>query len=247
MTQEQQALNGVAPLTNVAKISTLVERLKERTYSLPGMGVFYGPAGFGKSYGATWAATKFQAIFVQAMSCTTPSTLCQSILEEMGLRPERGIPKMVRQIQQGLLDLDVPLIIDEVDHLMTRAKIELIRDIYEGSQAPIVLIGEELLPQKLTSWERVHSRVLSWEAAEPGTVSDVRHLIPYYAAGVEIDAELQKRLLTGSRGSIRRICVNLERVRELALTKGLDRVGVEDWGNRSFFDGSTPAPRRGLA
>ena len=36
--------------------------------------------------------------------------------------------------------------------------------------AAIVLIGEELLPQKLQAWERFHGRILDWVAAEPGSI-----------------------------------------------------------------------------
>ena len=56
-----------------------------------------------------------------------------------------------------------PLILDEADYLVAKAgMVELVRDIYEGSQSPIMLVGEEMLPNKLKKYERFHGRVLNW-------------------------------------------------------------------------------------
>ena len=47
-----------------------------------------------------------------------------------------------------------PLILDEADYLVAKAgMVELVRDIYEGSQSPIMLVGEEMLPNKLKKYE----------------------------------------------------------------------------------------------
>jgi DNA transposition AAA+ family ATPase len=97
------------------------------------------------------------------------------VLGEMSLRPKATVGDMVDQIAQHLAILDVPLIIDEADHLVARRMIEIVRDIYEGSQAPVILIGEELLPQKLREWERVHGRMLDWVAAQAADLADLNH------------------------------------------------------------------------
>lgn len=248
MTDHDRNNNGVAPLRNVAALATLIERLHGRDPGLPGMGVFFGPAGWGKSYAAIYATNRFQAITVQVKSVTTRKDLCLMILSEMGITPRRvSLSALVDQISEQLAITDVPLIIDEVDHLMTRQKIELVRDIYEGSGGTVVLIGEEQLPQKLKQWERVHGRIRSWVPAEPGTLEDVRVLSKYYAAGITFDEDFYTRLLRGSGQSIRRICANLATAKEAALIKGVTKFGVDDWGSKSFFDGQAPAPRRGVS
>lgn len=247
MTQEQNNFNGVAPLANVAALAALIKRLQTRAYTLPGMGVFYGPAGFGKSFAATYSTIKYNAVTVQVKSAWTRKKLCEAICSEMGLQPARSIGDMVEQISEQLAMTDRPLIIDEVDHLMTRQKIELVRDIYEGSQAPIVLIGEELLPQKLKEWERVHGRILSWVGAEPASLSDVGHLAAIYAPSVNATEELKRLVLRNSKGSIRRVSVNLALVQERALVKGVDTFEASDLVNLSFYTGEAPAPRRGIA
>jgi hypothetical protein len=108
----------------------------------------------------------------------------------------------------------------------------------------VILIGEELLPQKLRAWERVHGRILDWVAAQPADITDVGHLTKIYARDIKVSAELQAKVLATSFGSIRRICVNLDRIREFAAIKGLKAVSVDDWGNQAFFTGTAPEVRK---
>jgi hypothetical protein len=106
------------------------------------------------------------------------------------------------------------------------------------------LIGEEELPTKLLKWERVHGRMLDWVAAQPAELSDVNQLAPIYASGIQIGEDLKSRLLDQSGRSIRRVSINLAHVRETAVTLGLSRMGMGDWGARPFFRGEAPPPRR---
>lgn len=247
MTEERQLYNSVAPLRNVAALVALVDRVQNRAHGLPGMACFYGPSGFGKSTSAVYAENKFRAYQVQVKSAWTAKKFCDAVLSEMGVRPSRTIADMVDQISQHLALTGVPLLIDEADHLVARRMIELVRDIYEGSQAPVILIGEELLPQKLLQWERVHGRMLDWVAAEPATMDDVDKLAPIYAPGLRIEQPLGAAILKHSNKSIRRISVNIAKVAEWAQMAGRDQMGLDDFDPRQFFTGDAPTPRRNVA
>ena len=236
--------NSVAPLRNVAALVALIDRIQSRAPNLDGMGTFYGPSGFGKSTAAIYATNKFHAVTVQVKSVWTNKKLCQAILAELAVPPAKTIGDMLDQISAHLAMTDRPLIIDEADHLVRRNMIEIVRDIYEGSQAPVILIGEELLPQKLKAWERVHGRMLDWVPAQPGELGDVGHLARIYAPDIEITPALRKKLLEGSMHSIRRICVNLDRLREFAKIEGLRTVDVDHWGQRGFDSGAAPEIRK---
>lgn len=244
MTQKPHTGNGRAVLKNVSRLVTLVKRAQNRNIDLPGMGVFYGPAGFGKTYASLQCATTFQAVVVQVKSVWTAKTLCQAILAEIGVKAQPTIAQMLNQICDHLAQIDVPLIIDEADFLVQRKMIELVRDIYEGSGAPVILIGNEQLPQLLQKWERFHSRIMSWVEAEPGDIADARQLIPYYAPGLTIETALLEKLVAASQGSIRRICTNLDMLREYAGVNDLDRIGLDDWKGQRFNTGEPPAIRR---
>lgn len=244
MAEEQRLYNSVAPLRNVAALTALIDRVQNRAIGLPGMACFYGWSGFGKSTAAIYAANKFQAVLVQCKSAWTKKSVCSAILAELGLPAKGNTADMVDRIAAQLAVQGVPLIIDEADHVVARKMVEIVRDIYEGSQAPVILIGEELLPQKLKEWERVHGRMLDWVAAQPADMSDLNHLAAIYAPGLSIDDFLKAELLRMSQGSTRRVCVNLAQLNERAQVLGAERIGKGDFDQRAFFTGAAPVPRR---
>lgn len=245
MADQDQAFNTVAPLRNVVKMTALIQRVVNRSENLPGIAVFYGPSGFGKSMAGVYSALKFHAVTVQVKSVWSRKSLCEAIAREIGL-PTKGLntPDLLERICSSLATSGRPLLIDEADFLVQRKMIEVVRDIYEGSGAPIILIGEETMPQRLNAWERFHGRILDWVQAEEGDMTDLGHLAKLYAPGIELDQDMRKKLLSASNGSIRRICVNLDRVREFATVKGLKRVTVNDWGREPFFTGVAPEIRQ---
>lgn len=250
MTQVHSPINNVAPLRNVAALVTLITRLEERAHSLPGMGTFYGPSGYGKSSAVVFASIQFQAIAVECKSTWTQKDLCLAILSEMGIFPAKRITDMVNQISEYMAIHDVPLMVDEADYLVQRKMIEIVRDIHQASDASVILVGEERLPQKLRVWERIHGRMLAWVRAEEADAGDVDHLAKIYAPGIEVEPDLQAAILKASAGSVRRICVNLNKTTEVAQMKGLKSIGVDAWGRRDFFTGETPEirkVRRGVA
>lgn len=245
MTIDVSPVNTVAPLRNVALLADLVERVSNRPLGLPGMGCFYGPSGYGKTFAAIYAANKHRAFHVQVKSVWTRKKLALSILLEMGVQPAATIPDMVDQIGQELSLSRRPLIIDEADFLVSKGMIEVVRDIYESSQGTVILIGEEQLPQKLKVWERVHGRMLDWVGAQPGTQADAKHLARLYCPGILVADDLMVALHDASAGSVRRICVNLDRVREKAEAADLAEIDLSAWGQLAgeFFTGNPP-PRR---
>lgn len=244
MAEEQITYNSIRPLKNVSGLMYLIERLDGRQSGLPGIGCFYGFSGLGKTYAATHAAITQQAVHVRMCSTWTQRKLCTAILFELGITPARVVADMCEQIAEALARTQRPLLIDEADFLVKRKMIEIVRDIHDLSDGAVVLIGEEQLPQKLQAWERVHGRILSWVAAEPGDLSDLRQLAALHAPDLEIEPPLLDRILGETRGSIRRMCNSLDALQEFALSRGFDHVGTAEWGTRQFFTGEAPAPRR---
>ncbi len=242
MSQESPIVNSIAPLRNVSLFLELTVRVMNRTAGLPGLATFHGFSGLGKSFAAIYAANKFRAYHVQVKSVWTRKKLCQAILLEMGVQPAPTIADMMDQIGQELSLSSRPLIIDEADFLVAKGMIEVVRDIYESSQAAIILIGEENLPSSLKRWERVHGRMLDWVAAQPASLGDAKHLAKIYCRGIEIAEDLLTALHAASGGSVRRICVNLDRVREAATLHGVDKMTAAQFGG-GFFTGHPPARR----
>lgn len=236
-------MSQVAQIHNLSLVRTAAERLNGRTAGLPGMAAMYGPAGYGKTTAALAIANENRAYFVQMRSAWGRKALLEKVLLEMGAKPAGTIPQMLDQVCEQLATSGRMLMIDEFDYCVRNdSMIELVRDIYEGSQATLLLLGEEMLPQKLKKWERFHSRILSWIPAQPVSPMDAAALAPIYCPGVHIATDLLEHLVKLSGGSVRRVSVNLAAVYEAAAVEGWDAVTRAQWGDRQIYTGE--APRR---
>jgi len=235
---------GVAPLGNVAMCLSTLRRAITRPAHLPGIVVFYGPSGYGKSTAATVATIHCDAVYVQARSSWTRKAAHQAILKGLGVLPAKTVAEMSDQIAEELALSKRPLIVDEVDYLVERGTIEIIRDLYEASQAPVMLIGEEGLPGKLKRWERFHGRVLDWAPAQPASLEDCKSLAELHAVKVRIADDLLAQVHDVAGGSVRRICVNIARIEEQAQVEGRDVMDLASWGSRELYTGEAPSRRR---
>jgi len=242
-TQKNGALLTVAPITNVSLCSQAMLRAVNRPMHLPGFVCFYGPSGWGKSTAACFVQHDQDAYYIQCQEGWTRKAVLQAMARELGLAPKKTNYEITEQICKQLASSQRPLIVDEFDHLVNRGAVEMIRDIYEGSRAAILLIGEELLPDKLQRWERFHGRVLDWIPAQPADFDDCKHLVRLYCREVAIGDDLLKKFLQKTKGSTRRIVVNIERARLAAMEVGEKEIDLASWGDRQIFTGEPPKRR----
>jgi len=238
------ASGTTAPLQNVALCNRLLEQAMNRPSHLPGIVAFYGFSGLGKSISAAYVANKTRAFYIECKSTWTRKALLRAILKEMNIDPANTNYEMVDQIGEELTLSGRPLIVDEMDYLVEKKAVNVIMDIYEASNAAILLIGEENLPTKLRKLEKFHNRVLTWELAQPANLTDTKHLAKLYCKEVAIADDLLQRIQEASRGTVRRICVNLHRVQQVALSElGQDSITNAEWGKRELYTGEAPARR----
>lgn len=236
---------SIAPIGTLDIVQVAIEKLINRVDGLPGVGVIYGPPGRGKTVACVSLCNTADAYYVQMRSAWNRKTLLEKILLEMGIAPDTTIPKMLDQVSEQLALSRRPLIIDEADFaLRSNNMLELVRDIYEGSQGTLLLVGEENMPTKLKKWERMHSRVLAWIPAQPVSVTDAVALAQVYCRGITVADDMLRHLVEIAHGSVRRVCVNLANVHEEALVAGESSVNLAWWGTRTFYTGESPIPRR---
>lgn len=216
-----------APLTNVRLFSELVERVKAAPPHLPNWGVFYGTSGYGKTTAAQHTALSTHAVYLECGSTWSTGTLVDSISHELSMGYVKGaVAKRVLEIIRVLADDPQPLIFDEADHLVKKSLVDVVREIADKTKAPIILIGEQHLPEKLSVFERAHNRVLAWSQSVPCSMRDARELLKLHCGTVEIADDLLKRIVDDTQGSARRIVANIDQVREFAKTRGLKRIDV---------------------
>ena len=238
--------SSIAQIRNISQCYEAVKRTMERNPLLPGISAFYGPSGFGKSTAANFVATKTNAFYVQVKSTYTKKAFLQALLREMSIPYPATLSEMMELATSELAKTGRPLIIDEFDHLMKGDKVELIRDLYEGSQGTFLIIGEEMLARKLEKWERFHGRILNWVPALPADLNDVMLLASIYAPQLQIDEPVLEQLLGQVRGSTRRVSTNLEMLNEKALEAGTPHITkhvLKELLLDGFVTGESPKPR----
>lgn len=243
MSQSQPIVKTVAPLTNVVLLMTAVERALQ-TPTAEKLLVLYGHAGYGKTTACGYVANRYRAYRVECCSHWTRKALLAAILHEMGIPAANSIAERFDQVVEQLGKSGRPLIIDEADHLVRNSCIEMVRDIHDKSGNLVLLVGEERLPKKLERWERVHSRVLEFIAAQPADESDIHHLSRLYCPGYEIAGDWLKELHRQTGGNTRRVCVNLVRARVEA--DHMPIIDLKNWGGRGWYTGATPDARRAV-
>ena len=243
MHQVATQVKTVAALGNVALATSTLLRATNAPEHLPRIVVFSGPSGFGKSYAASYLSTRYHAYYIECKSTWTRKVVLEQILRRMGIAAEGTTNSMLEQVCEQLAVSGRPLIVDEMDYLVDKKAVEIIRDIYEGSQAPIMLIGEELLPKKLKRWERFHGRILDWAAAQPADLDDAATLAEFYCHQIPVDDEAVSIIQKRSSGSVRRICVNLEMAQEEAMKAGHSRITAEFLRALKLYTGEAPARR----
>lgn len=145
--------------TNVKNFIGLVENLLNKPKNIPKMGLIYGEPGLGKSQTALWLACKYDAIYLRATNLMTGRWLLEEIAKEMDEIPRYLTSDNFNLIVQKLKQKPKLIIVDEIDYLMNNLKtIEILRDIHDETECPIIFVGMGLALKKLERYKHLFDR-----------------------------------------------------------------------------------------
>lgn len=239
-----------APLTNLRLAVETLNRCAEAPSASPRLGVLYGFSGYGKTTAACFARNMKDGVYVAAKSVWREKSLLQALADELGLSPRgRTAAGLLDELIVSLNAEPRPLIIDEMDHLVRKQVVEVIRDIHDHTPSPILLIGMEELPAKLKEWEQFHNRVLVATPALQASGEDVLALRDHYVRSVRVADDLALHIGEVCQGVTRRVVTNLLAAVDQAKASGADDIDRAWWGERPIATGRIPTRRRagGLA
>lgn len=235
---------GSARLTNMSlALKTMMDCLEVHDSS-PRFSVFYGPSGYGKSVSAAFTAARVDAVYVEARSIWTQRSVLENIAHAYGIvRLERTGPRILDQLIDHLNTEPRPLIIDEMDYLVKKQLVDILRDLHDATRIPIMMIGMEELPAKLKEWEQFDNRILITTAAQPASDQDALLLRDHYCLDVKVADDLALMIRDRCRRVVRRIVTNLNAVQRAALEAGRTTADVDWWGNRPIENGDLKVRR----
>lgn len=164
--------------TNVKNFIGLVENLLNKPKNIPKMGLIYGEPGLGKSQTALWLACKYDAIYLRATNLMTGRWLLEEIAKEMDEIPRYLTSDNFNLIVQKLKQKPQLIIVDEIDYLMNNLKtIEILRDIHDETDCPIIFIGMGLAHRKLERYKHLYDRFSEILKFETFGVHDLSQII----------------------------------------------------------------------
>lgn len=247
MTTTALPVKSQAPvmLKNVSAFLLLADKLIDRPAGLSGFGCFSGFSGLGKSMACQHVQNKRKAIYLEFRDWWTRKVFLENLLAELGvMTPPRTIADMMRRIISILGDdPNQLLILDEADKLVDKGMVELVRSLQGDTQIPIVLVGEELLPQKLKSVERVFNRVLEWGLAQPCDLADGKLLANRWCNTATIADELLEEMIRKAGGNARKIAASLNMARTFSINSGLKTLTLDSYEG-GFFTGEPLTRKR---
>lgn len=155
-------------IQNVKNFISLMNSLQNKPENVPRMALVYGEPGLGKSRTALWWAVKNDAIYIRSSNMMSGRWFLEELVEELGESPLYKSSDLFNQAVNQLTQYPRPLIIDEIDYLLSDSRaIETIRDIYDRTEVPIVLIGMNKANKKFIRYRHIYDRfseILKFEA-----------------------------------------------------------------------------------
>ena len=211
---------------NVTRFEDICRELESRESRIgPSLGMVTGPAGRGKSLAAKRYATQSEAVYVPPMLIRTPVMLLREICFELSaVRPART-EACLTQIETAMRDQRRLVIVDEAD-LMEIRLLEMLRNLNEVTECPVLLIGEEGLAGKIKSRRRLSSRIRRRLEFGPVTQADVA-LFYKRALGQELTPDTVAVLHRHSEGDWRPVLTLALAIERALAASGLNTVSPD--------------------
>lgn len=220
---------------NVRHFQAAMSDLCDRALGVEGMGLLYGQAGEGKSTIIAHTANLTDGVYLRANSSWTMLSMLQILVTELGGSPKNRCAPMMAWCFDKLRGGVRPIFIDEADYLFRHKELlDSLRDIYDETGTPVVLIGMENIARSIESKGRFARRISAWIEFKGIDREDARTLADTVAE-VIIEDDLLDHLHREARANIGRMVVGLSRIERFAKTSGIQNVSKEDWSDRKLF------------
>ena len=208
----------------------------------PRMVILFGKSGYGKSVAVAWAAIRENAVYLRIEELWTRKTLLLELAAELGIaRPKKTQMEIYKQVKDALIATPQPLIFDEMDYLVERGAVNVIRDLADATGVPIMMVGEEGMPARLKQWERFDNRIIATVQAMPCSNADGLLLRNLYSGKVRIADDLVSHFVAQCKGVTRRVVTNIHAAARIAVDDlGAFDIDLSAWGNRPVNNGAPP-------
>ncbi|MFA5718902.1 MAG: AAA family ATPase [Desulfobulbaceae bacterium] len=188
-----------------------------------GMGLVFGEPGTGKTEMAQKYAADNDHPYIRATDIMSRRSLLSRIVAELGEQPEYKADDLFNQAVDMLIDHPRTLIVDEVDYLCRGGMVEVLRDLNDITNAPVVMVGMHQLDQKLKRFRHLYDRfsaVVRFRPFDPDDIASIAEQI----CEAKISPDGIKFIHERGHGKFRRTILWFSRAEQLAKRNNLEEI-----------------------
>ena len=239
----------IVKTSNVVRAVKGVKALHDRGRGEEGMGLLYGRPGEGKTTTVTYLINQFNAVFLRGRVSWTVTSMLGTLMKEIGREKRHRRAPMVEAAIEHFAVNDQMIVIDEADYLLRQTDmLDALRDIYDMSQVPVLMVMMEKAPRKIQSKQRLarfKRRITEWIEFDGLTRQDtmkVCNSLPHLAdeTPIEIGEDLAMRIHEEADANVGHVVIALGRIERFARANDLERVTLAEYAERDLFSGRGP-------
>ncbi len=208
---------------NVQRFMAGIEAVRTPIRGRIGMMLAFGPPGTGKTESGMWYAAENNIPYIRAKDISSRRSLLSNIVAELGEAPAFRSDTLFDQAVEQLLENPRPLLIDEVDYLMRGGMVEILRDLNDITNAPIVLMGMEHADKKLKRFRHLYDRISAVVKFDLFSKEELRDLANQICE-VELAESAVVYIHKQSQGKLRLSTTWMARAEKVARLNNLDQV-----------------------
>lgn len=211
---------------NVVNFVSLMNELQNLPPNIPKMALVYGDYGLGKSETIKWWTFKNDCVYVRATQGMSIRWLLSEIAEEIGEEPFWHSKETFELIENHLFNNPKTIIIDEVDYLIEKKTIEVLRDIHDRTDCPLVLVGMDQVDKKLSRFPHLVDRIYKKFKFETYDTNDIKKIFSELSEIPITDDGLE--YLATRTNQFRKIVKLVNRVEKLAKTNQIKELNEQN-------------------
>ncbi|MEW6378626.1 MAG: AAA family ATPase [bacterium] len=201
---------------NVRRLQEAVAALEKRDTGVPGLGLVYGGAGYGKTKSIQWHVCQTNSIYLRAKATWTTSWMLEAIGKELNILSLPRIKDKFLDLQNAVTQVKCTVFIDEADYLVRDRKLlDTLRDLHDETDIPIVLVGMDEIQKKLMRHHQFWSRVSQQVVYQPLSAKEIT-MLGLELCDLQIDERTAEQLFSNTMGNFRDIIVALSHLERMA-------------------------------
>ncbi|HHL33130.1 MAG TPA: ATP-binding protein [Desulfobulbaceae bacterium] len=215
-----------ATTKNVTRFLAGMAAIEEPIKGRVGMGLVFGEPGTGKTEMCQRYAADNGYPYIRATDIMSRRSLLSVIVGELGEAPTFRSDDLFNQAVDILIDRPQTIIVDEIDYLCRGGMVEVLRDINDITNSPVVLVGMHMVDKKLKRFRHLWDRFSAVVRFHTFDLEDISGLAEQICE-VAISPEGIRFIHERGFGKFRRTMVWFSRAERLAKSNGLDLVELE--------------------